>query len=222
MPQNELAIPDPNVVHPLAQAPRVVFLRAVVRAEGVEIGDFSYYDDPVEPERFYEKAVLHHYPAVYGDRLIIGRFVAIATGVRFFMNGANHALGGFSTYPFAIFGGAWSDPEGLAGLRSQSRGDTVVGNDVWIGDGALVMPGIRIGDGAIVGAGAVVAADVPPYAVVAGNPARVVKMRFDAATVAELLDIAWWNWPIEAVTAARKAIVGADLAALRQAERTSP
>lgn len=215
----EAAIPDPAAVHPLPHAARVVFLKSVVRAEGVEIGDYSYYDDPVAPERFYERNVLHHYPAVYGDRLVIGRFVAIATGVRFFMNGANHALGGFSTFPFPIFGGAWSDAAALAALKEQSRGDTIVGNDVWIGHEALILPGVRIGDGAIIGARAVVAADVPPYAVVVGNPARVVRQRFAADVVAELLSLAWWNWPIAAITAHRQAIAGADMAALRQARK---
>lgn len=215
--QSHPAIPDPTTRHPLAHADRVVFLKAVVDAPGIEVGDYSYYDDPVEPDRFAEKAVLHHYPDVYGDRLVIGRFVAIAAGVRFFMNGANHALSGFSTYPFPIFGGAWAESVDLASFAAGGRGDTVVGNDVWIGTEALILPGVTIGDGAIVGARAVVAADVPAYAVVAGNPARVMKMRFDDETIGRLLAVAWWTWPVDRITRHLPAIAGADIAALERA-----
>ena len=215
----EAAIPDPAAIHPLPHAARVVFLKSVVRAEGVEIGDYSYYDDPVAPERFYERNVLHHYPAVYGDRLVIGRFAAIAAGVKILMNGGTHAMGGFSTFPFNIFGGGWEDGFDPATWAAEYRGDTVIGSDVWIGTEAVILPGVRIGDGAIIGARAVVAADVPPYAVVVGNPARVVRQRFAADVVAELLSLAWWNWPIAAITAHRQAIAGADMAALRQARK---
>lgn len=210
-------LPDPTNRHPLPHADRVVFLKAIVDAPGIEIGDYSYYDDPVEPERFAEKAVFHHYPEVYGDRLVIGRFVAIASGVRFFMNGANHALDGFSTFPFPIFGGAWAENGDVSRFVRGSRGDTIVGNDVWIGTEAMILPGVTIGDGAVIGARAVVAADVPPYAVVVGNPARVARLRFDAETVGRLLAIAWWTWPVERITRHLAAIEGADLAALEAA-----
>lgn len=211
-----LSIPDPATRHPIATAPSVVFLKAVVDAPNVEIGDYSYYDDPVEPERFYEKCVRYHFPFL-GDRLVIGRFVAIATGATFIMNGANHMMGGFSTYPFAIFGGAFAEGFDFAEFAEGLRGDTVVGNDVWIGTHATIMPGVAIGDGAIVGAHAVVATDVPPYAEVVGNPARVIRQRFAPEVVDALQAIAWWNWPVERIARHRRAIVGADLAALRAA-----
>src|SRR5690606_15668295 len=136
-----------------------------------------------------------HYPFI-GDRLVIGKFCAIAEGARFIMNGANHAMSGFSTYPFNIFGHGWERDFDEASWTTELRGDTVVGSDVWIGMEAVILPGTGIGHGAIVAAKAVVARDVPPYAIVAGNPARVVKMRFDDGTIERLLKAAWWDWPV--------------------------
>lgn len=206
--------PDPLAVHPMEGVAQVAFLKAAVKHPMVEIGDYTYYDDPAGPERFLETCVRYHFEHM-GDRLVIGRYCAIATGVQFVMNGANHALDGFSTYPFAIFGKGWEDPG--HDWRKGSRGDTIVGNDVWIGTEAMILPGVAIGHGAVIGARAVVASDVPPYAIAAGNPARAVKRRFDEKTVERLLEIAWWDWPVEKVTANLAAIRGADLAALERA-----
>ena len=94
--------------------------------------------------------MLHHYPFI-GDKLIIGKFCAIAEGARFIMNGANHAMSGFSTYPFNIFGHGWEQGFDPKTWSQEVRGDTVVGNDVWIGMEAVIMPGVTIGHGAIVG-----------------------------------------------------------------------
>ena len=206
--------PSPLDPHPMAGFPQVCFIRNTVKNPNVVVGDYTYYDDPEDSENF-ERNVLYHYPFV-GDKLVIGKFCALARGVKFIMNGANHKLSGFSTYPFGIFGQGWEAaipaPEDLP-----SRGDTVVGNDVWIGYDALVMPGVKIGNGAIVAARAVVVKDVPAYAVVGGNPAQVLKSRFPPETVAALEQIAWWNWPVEKVTRHLQAIVSADLAALQAA-----
>ncbi len=202
--------PDPRDPYPMPGFPRVGFLKALVDRPNIEIGDYTYYDDPDGPEHFVRKCVLHHYDFV-GDRLLIGRFCALAEGVTFIMNGANHPTGGFSTYPFNIFGDGWErgfEPQSWADAM---RGDTTVGNDVWIGMQATILPGVRIGDGAIVAAKSVVSADVPPYAIVAGNPARVARMRFDEATVARLLAIAWWDWPAERISQNLDAIRGADI-----------
>ncbi|HEX8328859.1 MAG TPA: CatB-related O-acetyltransferase [Hymenobacter sp.] len=133
-----------------------------------------------------------------GDRLVIGKFCMIASGVEFVMNGANHLSDAVSAYPFAVFGGDWA--EAMAGKAYPTKGDTRVGNDVWIGYRATIMPGVTIGDGAIIGACAVVTRDVPPYTIVGGNPARVIRPRFDAATTARLLALAWWHWPVEKIT----------------------
>ncbi len=196
--------------------PRVCFLKPVVKNPRIEIGEFTYYDDPVKPEKFEEKCVLYHYEFI-GDRLIIGRFCALATGLVFIMNGANHIMSGFSTYPFEIFGHGWEKDFDPAAAVDQSKGDTVVGHDVWIGREATIMPGVTIGSGAIVASSSVVVSDVPPYAIVGGNPAQPLKSRFDPATVERLLAIAWWDWPPEKITRNLDVLRRMDLAALEQA-----
>jgi virginiamycin A acetyltransferase len=208
--------PDPLTRHPIASWKGTAFLKAVVDHPLIEVGDYSYYDDSRGPEHFVARCVRYHFDFI-GDRLIIGKFVAIASGVQFMMNGANHPMEGFSTYPFQPIGfgeaGGWT----LDGMKP--KGDTIVGNDVWIGRDAVIMPGVTIGDGAIVGTAAVVARDVPPYAVAVGNPARVVKRRFDEATIERLLAIRWWDWPAEAIDRHHALIMGSDLDALEKAAR---
>jgi virginiamycin A acetyltransferase len=208
--------PDPMNPHPMEAAPRVGFLKPLVTAENVEIGEYTYYDDPKGPEHFYEKCVLYHYPFI-GDWLRIGKFCALAHGVRFIMNGANHAMGGFSTYPFNIFGAGWEQGFDFSDWSKENRGDTTVEHDVWIGADVTVMPGVRIGSGAIVATASVVVSDVPPYAIVGGNPAQVIKRRFDGATIQALLEIAWWDWPAEKITRNLDALRRADLAQLKNA-----
>ncbi|WP_344844636.1 CatB-related O-acetyltransferase [Kribbella ginsengisoli] len=207
-------VPDPGVVYPMAGVGRVVLLRGVVDSELVEVGDYSYYDDPVEPERFVETNVLYHYGP---EKLRIGKYCALGEGTTFVMNGANHRMDGPSTFPFPIMGGAWAEHFGLiTGLPG--RGDTVVGNDVWFGYGATVMPGVRIGDGAIIAARAVVVDDVPAYGIVGGNPAKLVRKRFGEDEIARLLEVAWWDWPPEKVTRHVPAIMAGSIEELEAAE----
>ncbi len=208
--------PNPSIKHPLPMHRRVGYLKPLVDAPNIEIGDFTYYDDPLGPDKFVERCVLHHYPFI-GDRLMIGKFCALAEGLRFIMNGANHAMSGFSTYPFNIFGHGWEEGFDIRTWEAENRGDTVVEHDVWIGMEAVIMPGVTIGSGSIVAARSVVTHDVPPFAIVAGNGAKVVKMRFDKRTVARLLDIAWWDWPVEKITRNLNAIRGSDIRALEAA-----
>jgi virginiamycin A acetyltransferase len=191
-----MGAPDPNVVHPMPGAERVVLLKAVVTSPLIDVGDYSYYDDPRDPAGFETNNVLYHYGP---ERLRIGKYCALGEGTTFIMNGANHRMDGPSTFPFPIMGGAWAEHFDLiTGLPG--RGDTVVGNDVWFGYRSLVMPGVTIGDGAIIASGAVVVDDVPPYGIVGGNPAKLIRRRFSDADVDRLLRIAWWNWPIEMIT----------------------
>lgn len=143
--------------------------------------------------------MLYHYDFL-GDKLIIGKFCAIATGATFIMNGANHDMTGFSTYPFHIFKNGWEEGFQPDSIPKLNRGNTVIGNDVWIGSQATILPGIKIGDGAIIGAKAVVASDVPPYSIVVGNPGRVVRLRFSPEVIDLLLSVQWWNWDIEKIT----------------------
>lgn len=207
--------PDPANPYPMPGFPQVCYLRNVLTNPHIEVGVYSYYDDPDGAQNF-ERNVLYHYPFI-GDKLIIGKFCAIARGVKFIMNGANHKMDGFSTYPFYIFAGGWEQhmPQ-LADLPY--KGDTVIGNDVWIGYDALIMPGVHIGNGAIIAARSVVTSDIPAYAVVGGNPAKVIRNRFAADVIEALLELAWWDWPIDRLSRNLPAIMGGDLAALRAAE----
>jgi virginiamycin A acetyltransferase len=203
--------PSPDTTYPMPGFPQVCFLKNIVTRPNIEIGDFTYYDDPDGVQNF-EKNVLYHFPFV-GDRLRIGKFCAIARGVKFIMNGANHQMDGISTYPFFIFGNGWERAR-PAEDELPYKGDTVIGNDVWIGYDALIMPGVTIGDGAIIAARSVIAADVPPYAIVGGNPARVVRQRFEADSVRRLLAIAWWNRSAEWIGKHLNLIRGGDVGAL--------
>ncbi len=214
--QTPLTGPNPDIKHPIPMHTRVGFLKGLVSAPNIEIGDFTYYDDPDGPDKFAEKCVLHHYPFI-GDKLIIGRFCAIAEGARFIMNGANHAMSGFSTYPFNIFGHGWEKGFDPVTWSKEVRGDTILGNDVWVGMEAVILPGVEIGDGAIIAAKSVVTHDVPPYAIVAGNAAKVVKMRFDDRTIRRLLAAAWWDWPVDKISRNLDAIRGADISLLEAA-----
>ncbi|WP_417451801.1 CatB-related O-acetyltransferase [Kordiimonas sp.] len=204
--------PGADTRFPLEHTDRVVFLKSVVNGANVSIGDYSYYDDPDHATEFQARNILYHYDHV-GDRLEIGRFCALATGTTFIMNGANHRMDGPSTFPFPIFGGGWGNHmDLLAGLPS--RGDTIVGHDVWFGFRTLIMPGVNIGHGAIIASGSVVTEDVPPYAIVGGNPAKLIKMRFDENTTAQLLETAWWDWPLDRITANIRALMSGDVDAL--------
>lgn len=209
--------PDPRQRHPMPQYRPATFLAAL--AEGrpnVRAGRFSYYDDREGQGDFFTRNVLHHFDFI-GDRLIIGDFVAIAHGVQIFMNGGTHAMQGFSTFPFNIFGGGWEDGFDPATWSAEHKGDTLIGPDVWIGAQAVLMPGVRIGAGAIIAAHAVVTHDVPAFALVAGNPGREIRRRFDAATIDRLLAVAWWDWPTDKIDRNLNAIRGADIDALEAA-----
>lgn len=208
------AVPaDPTAVHPMPGQPRVVLLKPLVTSELIEVGAYSYYDDPDDATAFETRNVLYHYGP---EKLVIGKFCALGTGVRFLMNGANHRMDGPSTFPFPTMGGSWADHfDLLTGLPN--RGDTVVGNDVWFGYGSTVLPGVRIGHGAVIGAGSVVVGDVPDYGIVGGNPAQLIRTRYDDVTVNRLLAVAWWDWPIELITRHIRTIMSGSVDALEAA-----
>lgn len=206
--------PSPDEKYPMKGFPQVGFLKNFITNPHIIIGDYTYYDDLKGPEDFENRNVLYHYPFME-DKLIIGKFCAIATDVKFIMNGANHKISGISTYPFSIFGNGWEKVIPKPG-ELPYKGNTVVGNDVWIGYDATILPGITIGDGAIIAAKAVVTKDVPPYTVVGGNPARVIKERFDKQTVEKLLKIQWWNWSVEKITVNLSIITSGNIAELEK------
>ena len=195
---------DPNIIYPIEGITRTCFLKNIIKNPQIIVGDFSYYDDPDDIYNF-EKNVLYLFDFI-GDKLIIGKFCQIASFVRFIMNGANHSTSGISTYPFKIFGAPWSEAE-LAGVN---KGDTIIGNDVWIGNSVMIMPGIKIGDGSIIAAGSLVTKDVEPYSIIGGNPAKLIRKRFKDQEIALLLELAWWNWPIEKITENLEAITKGD------------
>ena len=207
-------IPDPNAVFPNAYQTSC-FLKNVITAPNISVGEYTYYDDPVDPTAFERRNVLFNWPE-FGDSLRIGKFCALASGVQFIMGSANHRISSVTTYPFSVFGGAWEEntPPHLSQLPF--KGDTVVGNDVWLGRECVVMPGVRIGDGAIVAAYSVVTRDVEPYTVVGGNPARVIRRRFDSELTDMLLRLKWWDFAPEALTACLPMLCSGDLELVRQ------
>jgi virginiamycin A acetyltransferase len=202
--------PSPHTLYPIAGVTRTVFLKNIIQNPQISVGDYTYYDDPQDVQRF-EQNVLYLFPFM-GDRLIIGKFCQLASGVRFIMNGANHAMEGVSTYPFKVFGGAWSQ----ASMKAKSKGDTVVGHDVWIGNSATLMQGIQVGHGAIIGTQSLVTKDVPPYTIVGGNPAREIRKRFDDETVAFLLQLRWWDWDAATLTQHLEALTCGDIPELKR------
>jgi len=188
--------PDPKSIYPIAGYKKLVFLKNFIKSPNIFVGDYTYFADHFNgPEQFEERNVLYNndFEKV---KLVIGKFCAIAAETRFLMTG-DHKLDALSTYPFPVFSGGWETLYDVFNLPL--RGDILVGNDVWFGYDCIIRGGVRIGDGAIIGTRAVVTKDVPPYSMVAGNPAKIVKMRFDDKTIERLLRIAWWDWEIEKI-----------------------
>ena len=204
--------PDPDKVFPNENIRSLCFIKNVITRPNIIVGDFTYYDDDGGAEDF-EKHVTHHYEFI-GDKLIIGKFCAIGKGVEFIMNGANHRMNSASTYPFNIMGGGWERvTPSLKDLPI--KGDTVVGNDVWIGQNVTVLPGVHIGDGAIIGANSVVSKDVQPYTVVGGNPIKLIRRRFDDGTTEFLLGLKWWDWSAEKIFKNIELLCSGDLSKLK-------
>ena len=205
--------PQPTTAHPMQGFDQVCYINNTVKNPNIIIGDYTYYDDPLDSEGF-ERNVLYHYPFL-NDKLIIGKFCAIATNVKFIMNGANHKISGFTTYPFSIFGNGWEKV--MPSLNELPfKGDTIIQNDVWIGFDSVIMPGVKIGDGAIIASRSVVASDVEPYTIVGGNPARQIRKRFNDEVIEILLQIKWWDWTIEKISENLEILVSNDILALQK------
>lgn len=193
-----LKIPDPNAIFPNEYG-TTCFIRNVVKAPNISVGEYTYYDSEDHPELFEQTNVLFNYP-FFGDKLIIGKFCQIAHGTTFIMGAANHRLGSATTYPFNVMGGVWREISTPHIEELPHKGDTVIGNDVWLGRNCTILPGVKIGNGAIVAACSVVTKDIAPYTVVGGNPARFLKKRFDDGTAALLEELRWWDLPPEELT----------------------
>ena len=185
--------PDWRRIHPLKNRDEsVTYIKpTLIGHKNIEVGEFTYYDG-----QNFTSRVTHHYDFI-GDKLIIGKFCQIGRNVEFIMNGANHQMNRVSTYPFYIFKGWEQEPPKKEDLPY--KGDTVIGNDVWIGQNVTFLPGVHVGDGCIIGANSVVGSDIPPYSVVVGNPAKVIKKRFDDEMIELLEKLQWWNLSINKI-----------------------
>lgn len=186
-------------IYPRTGDKETVYLNSVVTNPNISVGEYTMYNDFVnDPAQFEKNNVLYHYPVNHG-RLMIGKFCSIACGAKFIFNSANHTLSSLSTYPFPLFFEEWGLTREEVTDSWDNKGDIVIGNDVWIGYEAVIMAGVTIGDGAIIGTRAVVTKDVPPYTIVGGVPARLIRKRFPDETISELLKIRWWDWPRERI-----------------------
>ncbi|MFD2133438.1 Vat family streptogramin A O-acetyltransferase [Pseudogracilibacillus auburnensis] len=203
--------PNPNKVYPIEENKNLQFIRPSLTKPNIIVGEYTYYDS--KHGELFEDQVLYHYEVI-GDRLIIGKFCSIGPGVTFIMNGANHRMDG-STYPFNIFGNGWEKYTPTLDMLPL-KGDTVIGNDVWIGLDATIMPGVNVGDGAIIGAKSIVTKDVEPYTIVGGNPAKKIKKRFSESKIKELLKIKWWDLENEVIFDNIDAILSLDVDALKK------
>ncbi len=183
--------PNPNTIHPIAGYDKEIYVKPMVTNPNIIVGDFTYIADSE-----FESHVSHLYDW-NDDKLIIGKFCQIAAGVEFIMNGANHQMNAVSTFPFYTLEGWEMSPPTKSDLPL--KGDTVIGNDVWIGQNAVILPGVHIGDGAVIGANSVVGHDVESYTIAAGNPAKILRRRFDNEIIELLLRFKWWDRSIDEI-----------------------
>jgi len=201
-------VPNPNTVHPIAGYDKEIYVKPTIKNPNIIVGDFTYIADSE-----FESHVTHHYDFI-GDKLIIGKFCQIAAGVEFVMNGANHQMNAVSTFPFYTLEGWNMKPPAKSDMPF--KGDTVIGNDVWIGQNTTILPGVHIGDGAIIGANSVVASDVEPYSIVVGNPAKLIRYRFDGELTSLLLKFKWWDKPVEEINALIPVLTNSDLECVKE------
>ena len=200
--------PNPNVIHPINGYDKEIYIKPTITDPNIIVGDFSYIADTD-----FESHVTHLYDFI-GDKLIIGKFCQIASGVEFIMNGANHQMNAVTTFPFYTLEGWDMEPPSMDDLPF--KGDTVIGNDVWIGQNAVILPGVHIGDGAIIGANSMVGSNVEPYTIVAGNPARAIRKRFDDELIGYLLAFKWWDKSIEEINDLIPILTSSDLGSVKE------
>ena len=199
----EKKMPDPNVIHPIPGYKKEIYVKPTLTNPSISVGEFTYIADSD-----FERHVTHFYPWSR-DRLVIGKFCQIASGVEFVMNDANHQMSAVTTFPFYTLEGWTAEAPKPGDLPF--KGDTVIGNDVWIGQNATILPGVRIGDGAIIGASSVVGSDVEPYTIVAGNPAKPIRRRFDDELISLMLEWKWWDKPVEEIDRLIPVLTNSDL-----------
>ncbi len=202
------------LIYPRTGDTQTVYLKNVVTNPNITVGDYTMYNDFVHDPRDFEKnSVLYHYP-VNNDKLAIGKFCSIACGAKFLFTSANHTMQSLSTYPFPLFYEEWGLERAAVTDAWDNRGDIIIGNDVWIGYEAVILSGVKIGDGAIIGTRAVVTKDVPPYTIVGGVPAKMIRKRFSDETISQLLKLQWWDWPKDKIARNTGAIQSGDISRL--------
>ena len=179
-----------------------------IQNPNITVGDFTYIADSE-----FESHVTNFYPWSK-DKLIIGKFCQIAMGVEFIMNDANHQMSAVSTFPFYTLDGWHTEAPSAADMPFKSN--TVIGNDVWIGQNAVILPGVNIGDGAIIGANSVVGSNIAPYTIVAGNPAKVIRKRFDEELIDLMLHFKWWDKSITEINELIPILTCSDLEKVRE------
>ena len=200
--------PDPNTIHPIAGYDKEIYVKPTIQNPNITVGDFTYIADSE-----FESHVTNFYPWSK-DKLSIGKFCQIAMGVEFIMNDANHQMSAVSTFPFYTLDG-W-DMEAPSASDMPLKGNTVIGNDVWIGQNAVILPGVNIGDGAIIGANSVVGSNIAPYTIVAGNPAKVIRKRFDEELIDLMLHFKWWDKSITEINELIPILTCSDLEKVRE------
>lgn len=187
-------------IYPRSGDHQTVYLQNAITNPNIEVGDYTMYNDFINnPTMFEQNNVLYHYP-INQDKLKIGKFCSIACEAKFLFNSANHTMSSLSTYPFPLFYEEWGISKKDVTKSWDNKGNIIIGHDVWIGFEAIILAGVTIGNGAIIGARSVVTKDVPPYTIVAGVPARIVRKRFNEDVIVKLLEIKWWNWSKEKIT----------------------
>ena len=199
--------PDPNKKHPIPGYEKEIYVKPTISNTNIIVGDFTYIADSE-----FESHVTNFYPWSR-DKLIIGKFCQIAAGVEFMMNDANHQMSAVSTFPFYTLEG-WN-MESPKAEDMPYKGDTVIGNDVWIGKNAVILPGVHIGDGAIIGANSVVGSDVDPYTIVVGNPARMIRKRFDDELITLMEKFKWWDMDIDTINSLIPLLTSSDLESVK-------
>lgn len=196
-----MTIPNSNKIYPRSNDYQTIYLKNVITRDNIQVGDYTIYNDFYnEPRDFEKNNVLYQYP-INNDKLVIGKFCSIACKAKFLMTSGNHTMKSLSTYTFPIFYEEWGGDVSHITDAWDNKGDIVIGNDVWIGYNAIIMSGVKVGDGAIIGTRAIVTNDVPPYTIVGGIPAKVIKKRFSDDIVLKLLKIKWWDWSVERIQA---------------------
>lgn len=199
----EEKVPNPNTIYPIKGYEKEIYVKPTIKNNNIIVGDFTYIADSD-----FASHVTHHYD-FNNDKLIIGKFCQIASGVEFIMNGANHQMNAVTTFPFYTLEGWKQKAPSLNDLPL--KGDTIIGNDVWIGQNATILPGVKIGDGVIIGANSVVGSDIEPYTIVVGNPARVIRKRFDDELIDIMEKLKWWDKSIEEINNLIPLLTSSDL-----------